>query len=64
MYMLENWKNMLVKGEYACAMFMDLSKAFDTIHHYLMTTKLEAEGFLQDAFHYMSGFLIVNKEFE
>ena len=27
--MLENWKNMLDKGEYVCAMVMDLSVAFD-----------------------------------
>ena len=48
MYMLENWKNMLDKGGYVCAMFMDLSKAFDTIHHDLMIAKLVAYGFSQD----------------
>ena len=63
MYMLENWKNMLDKGEYACAMFMDLSKAFDTIHHDLIIVKLGADGFLH-VFQYKSSFLIVNKEFE
>ena len=31
--MLESWKNMLDKEGYVCAMFMDLLKAFDTIHH-------------------------------
>ena len=50
MYMLENWKNMLDKGEYVCAMLMDLSKAFDTIHHPLMIgIKFGAYGFSQDA---------------
>ena len=53
MYMLENWKNMLDKGGYVCAMFMDLSKAFDTIHHDLMIVKLGAYGFSQDAIQYM-----------
>ena len=53
MYMLENWKNMLDKGGYVCAMFMDLSKAFDTIHHDLMIVKLGAYGFSQDATQYM-----------
>ena len=49
MYVLENWKNMLDKGGYVCAMFMDLSKPFDTIHHDLMISKLGAYGFSQDA---------------
>ena len=44
-YMLENWKNMLDKEGYVRAMFMDLSKAFDTIHHDLMIAKLGAYGF-------------------
>ena len=50
MYMLENWKNMLDKRGYVCAMFMDLSKAFDTIHRHLMIAiKFGAYGFSQDA---------------
>ena len=57
MYMLENWKNMLDKGGYVCAMFMDLSKAFDTIHHDLMIAKLGAYGFSQDALQYMRSYL-------
>ena len=57
MYMLENWKNMLDKGGYVCAMFMDLSKAFDTIHHDLMIAKLGAYGFSQDDLQYMRSHL-------
>ena len=56
MYMLENWKNMLDKGGYVCAMFMDLSKAFDTIHHDLMIAKLGAYGFSHDALQYMRSY--------
>ena len=44
MYMLENWKNMLDKEGYVCAMFMDLSEAFDTIHHDLIIAKLGGYG--------------------
>ena len=61
MYMLENWKNMLDKRGYVCAMFMDLSKAFDTIHHDLMIAKLGAYGFSQDALQYMRSYL-TNKQ--
>ena len=61
MYMLEIWKNMLDKGGYVCAMFMDLSRAFDTIHHDLMIAKLGAYRFLQDALQFMRSYLI-NRE--
>ena len=57
MYMLENWKNMPDKGGYVCAMFMDLSKAFETIHHDLMIAKLGAYGFSQDPPRYMRSYL-------
>ena len=55
--MFENWKYMLDKGEYVCAMFMELPKAFDTTHHDLMISKLGVYGFLQDALQYMRGYL-------
>ena len=42
MIMLEKWKNVLDKGEYVCVLFMDLSKAFDTINHDLLLAKLRA----------------------
>ena len=57
MYMLENWKNMLDKEGYVCAMFMDLLKAFDTIHHDLMIAKLEAYDSSQDVLQYIRGYL-------
>ena len=57
MYMLQNWKNMLDKGGYTCAMFMDLSKPFNTVHHDLMIAKLGAYGFSQDDLQYMRSYL-------
>ena len=39
--MLEKWKRAPDKGEYVSAIFMDLSKAFDTINHDLFDCKSE-----------------------
>ena len=44
-YMLEKWKNTLEKGKHVGAVFMDLSKAFDTINHALLIAKLKAYRF-------------------
>ena len=38
--MLEKWKNTLNKGKNMGAVFMDLSKAFDTMNHDLPIAKL------------------------
>ena len=53
---------MLDKGGYVCAKFMDLSKAFDTIHHDLMIAKLGAYGFSQDALQYLRSYLTNRKQ--
>ena len=62
MYMLENRKNMLDKGGYVCAIFMDLSKAFDTIHYNLMIAKLGVHGFSYDVVQYMRSYLTNRKQ--
>ena len=44
--MIEKWKEQLDKnGGIAGAIFMDLSKAFDTLNHELLIAKVEAYGF-------------------
>ena len=51
--MLEKWKNTLDKGGFVCAIFMDLSKAFDTMNHALLIPKLVAYCFQEDALVFM-----------
>ena len=41
----ENWKSNLNKRNKVRAIFMDLSKTFDTLEHFLSIAKLETDGF-------------------
>ena len=54
--MLEKWKKTLDK-ENMSAIFMDLSKAFDTINHNLLLAKLKAYGFSKQALSFMCSYL-------
>ena len=51
--MLEKQKRGIYKGSYVSALFMDLSKAFNTINHDLMLAKLKAYGFSTNALNLM-----------
>ena len=55
--MLEKWKKALDKEENMSAIFMDLSKAFDTINHALLLAKLKTYGFLKQALSFMCSYL-------
>ena len=63
MSMLEMWKNTLDKGGYVSAIFMDLSKAFDTLIHNLLIAKLGASGFGRDSLSFMKSYLKDRQQF-
>ena len=51
--MLEKWEKSLDKEENISAIFMDLSKAFETINHDLLLAKLRPYGFSKQALSFM-----------
>ena len=55
--MLEKWKKAVDKGEHVSAVFMDLSRAFDTINHDFLLAKLKAYGFSLNAVELMGSYL-------
>ena len=60
--MLEKWKKAVDNGEYVSALFLDLSKAFDTINHDLLLAKLKAYGFSPNALKLMHSYLNNRKQ--
>ena len=55
--MLEKWKLFLDKGCNIGAIFMDLSKAFETLNNELLLAKLNAYGFSENAIVYIKSYL-------
>ena len=58
---LEKWKKAADNGKYVSALFLDLSKTFDTINHDLLLAKL-AYGFSPNALKLMHSYLNNRKQ--
>ena len=56
--MIESWKAKLNNGSRVGVIIMDLSKAFDSLNHDLLLTKLEAYGLDNNAVSFMRSYLI------
>ena len=48
----DNWRRALDSNELVGAVFIDLSKAFDSIDHELLLSKLKLYGIRQDSLHW------------
>ena len=57
MSMLEMWKYTLDKESYFSAIFMNLSKTFDTLNHNLLILRLGAYGFERDSLYFIKSYL-------
>ena len=55
--MIEKWKHAIDKGKKVGTIFMDLSKAFDTLNHNLLLAKLTAYGFSFNAIKFVQRYL-------
>ena len=51
------WKHALDKSKKVSTIFMDLSKAFDTLNHNLLLAKLNAYGFSFNAIKFVQSYL-------
>ena len=60
--MLGKWKNSFVKDGFVWAMFMVLSKAFDTMDHDLLISNLGTYGFEEDALVFMKSYFTNRQE--
>ena len=59
---MKKWKKAVDNGEHVSALFLDLSKAFETINHDLLLAKLKTYGFSPNALKLMHSYLNNRKQ--
>ena len=60
--LLERWKQAVDEGEYISVMYMDFSKAFDTINYGLLLAKVRAYGLSASALNLLYSYLKYRKQ--
>ena len=61
-YLTEHFRNLLDKGDYVCGVFVDLEKAFDTVHHEILCDKIKAYGLRGNINNLLSSYLTDPKQ--
>ena len=59
----EHIRTLLDKGEYVCGVFVDLEKAFDTVHHEILCEKIKAYGLRGNINNLLKSYLTDRKQY-
>ena len=59
----ENIRKSIDNGKYGCGIFIDLRKAFDTVNHTILLTKLEHYGIRGSMLNWFNSYLSDRKQF-
>ena len=60
---IENIRNIIDKGEYALGIYLDLKKAFDTVDHNILLSKLSYYGFRGHTNEFIKSYLTDRKQY-
>ena len=60
---IDNIKESIDKNNMTCGIFVDLSKAFETVNHHILLAKLENYGFRGKAYELLSSYLSNRKQY-